>query len=293
LILMMWLIWPFRRLIHLILSGLFTLFRIPNKPGDEEVSEDELKVMISSGEVSQVLEEDEREMIDGVFDLRHLVAAEIMTPRPVVQAIPDELTQAEVVQRLREAGHNRVLVYHESLDELVGFLLVKEVLLEPHGDWQLHLREPVCVPEGVGLLDLLKTFRRERTKMAVVVDEYGGVAGIVTLQDLLEEIVGDIYEKHEPVDQEIHPLAPDVWRVAGSASLLDLADTLDVDFPEDKGRTVGGFIMNTLARIPVAGDEVAHRAVSLRVEEMAGRRVHLVTVRRAPLNGDAREGGER
>jgi len=230
-----WLLTPLRLVLSFILKALFALLNIPTQPGGEEVSEEELKAMISSGEVSSVLEEDEREMIDGVFELRRTVVAEILTPRLSVAAVSDNLTQGEMVRRLREGTHNRVLVYHETLDHLLGFLLVKEVLLDEHGNWREHLREGLLVPEGVGLLDLLKTFRRQRTKMAIVVDEYGGVAGIVTLQDLLEEIVGDIYEKHDPIVQEIQCVGQGLWRAAGAANLENLGEACGIHFPEGTG----------------------------------------------------------
>lgn len=286
-----WALAPLRFALGLVMKGIFALFDIPDRRADEEVSEEELKVMISSGEVSQVLEQDERAMIDGVFELRRTVAAEILTPRLAVTAVPDDLTQEEMLTRLRQSPNNRVLVYHETMDQVTGFLLVKEVLLDGKGDWRSHLREPLLVPEGVGLLDLLKMFRQKRMKIAIVVDEYGGVAGIVTLQDLLEEIVGDIYEKHEHDKREIAPMGEEEWRVAGTALLGRLGETCGVEFPEEKGRTVGGFVMNMLGRIPDVGDEVTYESVSLTVEKMAGRRLQTVRVRRRPPVA-AETGGE-
>lgn len=285
-----WIMTPLRFVLGLLLKGMLGLLKVPEQNSGEEVSEEELKVMISSGEVSSVLEDDEREMIDGVFELRRTVAAEILTPRMSVTAVPDHLTQEEMVARLRQSPNNRVLVYHETLDQLLGFVLVKEVLLDEQGVWRDHLREALMVPEGVGLLDLLKTFRKQRTKMAIVVDEYGGVAGIVTLQDLLEEIVGDIYEKHEHDELEIRELEDGLWRVAGSVNLERLGEVCGVEFPSDKGRTAGGFVMNTLGRIPKAGDEVFFDSLELKVERMAGRRLHSLIVRRLPVAEPASAG---
>lgn len=269
---------PMRVGIGWFLRVVFRLLNIPETSAGEEVSEEELKVMISSGEVSQVLEKDEREMIDGVFELRRTVAAEILTPRMSVSAVPDDLEQEEMVERLRKLSNSRVLVYHESQDNLLGFLLVKEVLLDKAGNWRNHLREPMLAPEGIGLLDLLRRFRKERTKMAVIVDEYGGVAGIVTLQDILQEIVGDIYEKHEHNEMDIQELAEGHWRVAGTYSLASLGEVTGVDFPENRGRTVAGFVMNTLGRIPEIGDEVVHENLVLQVERMVARRLQSLVV---------------
>ena len=158
-----------------------------------------------------------------------------------VTAVPDDLTQEEMVARLRQSANNRVVVYHESLDHVTGFVLVKEVLLDEQGNWRDHLREPLLVPEGVGLLDLLKLFRQKRVKIAIIVDEYGGVAGIVTLQDLLEEIVGDIYEKHEHDKQEIAQTGDDEWRVAGTVLAGAPGGYHRGDFSGGKGAHGGRF----------------------------------------------------
>lgn len=281
-----WLLNPLRIVLGFILRRLFHLLKIPEHSADE-VSEEELKMMISSGEVSQVLQEDEREMIDGVFDLRHTVVAEILTPRMSAQALPDNLTQEEMVARLREMDHNRVPVYKETMDDVLGFLLAKEVLLDEKGCWRDHLRKALCVPERIGLLDLLRMFRDEHTKFAVVVDEYGGVAGIVTLQDLLEEIVGDIYEKHEHNDQEIEPLGENHWRISGQTNLDVIHEQLNVQLPSHKGRTLGGFVMNTLGHIPAVGEELQEPPLHFRVEKMAGRRVFSLIVTRGDEPGNA------
>ncbi len=277
-----WVLTPVRISLRWSMHGLFRAFHIPEDAAGEEISEEELKAMISSGEISQVLEEDEREMIDGVFDLRRTTVDEIMTPRLSVVAVPDDLEQPEMIRRLRESSVNRVLVYTDTLDQLVGFMLVKEVLLNPDRPWREHLREPITVPERIGLLDLLKIFRQRRGKMAVVIDEYGGVAGIVTLQDMLEEIVGDIYEAHEHAPTEVERTGDGQWQVAGAIDLDRLGEELGIQFPDQMGRTAGGFVMNRLGRIPRAGDEVRHEQWLLRVSEMAGRRVHRLEVSGIP-----------
>lgn len=286
-----WVMTPVRIVLNRVLHGLHILLHVPETLPDDEVSEEELKVMINSGEVSSVLEEDELEMIGGVFELRHTTIEEILTPRIAVASVPDNISQEEMLERLRQLRVSRVLVFHETLDELVGFLLIKEVLLEPERPWREHLREPLCVPEQMRLLDLLKLFRRKRMKMAVAVDEYGGVAGIVSLQDLLEEIVGDIYEKHEQRQVWVEPRGDGRWELNGSVDLETVAEELGVEFPERRGRTIGGFVMNTLERIPEVGDEIEHAGLRLRVEEMAGRRVHRLSVWR-PAPDDPTGSGE-
>ena len=294
-----WLLIPVRRGIGAFIQALVRLLRLPMTDAKGEVTEEELKVMMNSGEISSVLEEDEREMIDGVFELRHTMVAEIMNPRTAMAALPDDLSQEAIVARLREIPHHRVPIYHGDLDHLLGFVLAKEVLLDETGPWRRHLREALCVPERIGLPDLLKMFRRQRTKIAIVVDEWGGVAGMVTLQDLLEEIVGDIYEKHETAQPELAALpeldkggGAERWRVAGTMPLDEVGQRLGVQFPEHRGRTIGGFVMNSLGHIPRPGDTVEFERLNLQVEKMAARRVlSILVTAAAAAPGSQGDGG--
>ena len=265
---------PLRCLLQGLLQGLLHILRLPvDMRGTQKVSDEELKAMISSGEISSVLEEDEREMIDGVFELRYSVVSDILTPRMSLQALPDDLSQPEMLDRLRTIRHSRIPIYSRSQDNVIGFVLAKEVLLDEDGHWRNHLREALCVPERIGLLDLLRAFRRQHTKIALVVDEYGGVAGMVSLQDLLEEIVGDIYEQHETTEQVVQPIDTRKWRLSGQLMLETLGQQLDVTLPPHRGRTIGGFVMNTLGRIPEMGDSVEFEGFRFTVEKMSGRRV--------------------
>jgi putative hemolysin len=280
-----WLLGIPRIIINMILHGLFRFLHIPDEGTPaEEFTDEELKAMIQSGEVDPVIDEDEREMIDGVFQLRRITVSDIVTPRNKVISLPDSLGQEDMINRLREVGNNRVLIYRESLDNLQGFLLVKEVLFKPREHWRNHLREILCVPEGLGLLDLLKQFRVRRTKLAAVVDEFGQVEGVVSLQDVLEKIVGDIYEKHEMPEQDIMKVHQDSWRVAGSVELDDISEQVHESFPDNRGRTLGGFVMNTLGRIPHEGDTIEHGELQITVREMMGRCVHDVIIKRVPMD---------
>jgi CBS domain containing-hemolysin-like protein len=269
---------PLRRAANVMIGVIFRKLRIPDPDPTGFVSEEELKAVISAGEVSAVLEEDEREMIHGVFELDETFAEEIMVPRTEVTALPDSLDQVEMLDRLRRARHSRVVIHHENLDHLVGFVLIKEVLLNPDRPWQESLREMLCVPSRVDLLELLTLFRRGMTKIAAVVDEFGGVTGIVTLHDLLEEIVGDMAERHEPAEQEFRPLGPDRWIVRGRMNLYELGRKLGVEFPDNLGHTLGGFVMNSLGRIPAAGEELRFNGLLMRVTRVIGRRVAQVEI---------------
>lgn len=280
-----WVLRPAHKTIGWGLTHLFTRLEIPEETPHDNVSPDELKAIIQSDELTEVLEKDEREMIDGILELRNLVASDIMTPRTDVMTLSDNYNQPEMVAALKNNAHSRVLVCHGSHDEPIGFLLTKQILLDAEGDWRNHMRAPICVPEQVGLLDLLKLFRQQRTKIAVVIDEYGGTAGIVTLHDLLENIVGDIYEKHELTQAQISKVKPHLWRIAGQIELDEVGKALGISFPENKGKTLGGFVMNMAGQVPEVGRCVEYENITIVVEQMAGHRILQLLVENLDKSG--------
>lgn len=275
-----YLLTPFRILMNALIRWVFRELKVPEERITDRVSGEELKAMISAGDVKTILEEDEREMIHGVFDLNHTFAEEIMIPRGEVAALPDTISQEGMLAALRESKFKRIPIYRDNLDHLLGFVLVKEVLLNPQRPWRESLRALLCVPARVRLFDLLTRFRREAIKIAALVDEYGGVAGIVTLHNLLEEIVGDIADRHEPVVDEFQTLGERRFRVRGEMNLHDLGRELGIDFPEDLGNTVGGFVMNMLGSVPVVGKVLAYNGLNFKVIRMTGRRIAQLEITR-------------
>lgn len=269
---------PIRRVMNAIIGWVFDLLRVPKAKEADLVSEEELKVMLSAGRVSNLLEDEERDMIMGVFELDDRFAEQIMIPRSEVLAFPDSLDQAEMLGRLRSVTHSRIPIYQNDLDHLLGFVLAKEVLLNEAEDWHGFIREMECIPERMKLDDLLKLFRRSSTKIAAVVDEYGQVAGIVTIRDLLEEIVGDMAERHEKTAPELRRLADGRMRAPGRMKLADLARELNLTFPPDIGATAGGFVMNMLGQVPAEGAELRYGGYSFRVLRMVGRKVQLLEI---------------
>jgi CBS domain containing-hemolysin-like protein len=264
---------PVRAPMNAVIGWAFHMMGASDHEAADRISEEELKILMNSGVVSTLLEEDEREMIHGVFELGDTYVEQIMVPRAEVTCLPDDLDQAEMLERLREINHKRVLIYHENQEQLTGFVLVKEVLLHPDRPWRESLRELLCVPGRVRLFDLLKRFRRESTKIAAIVDEYGGMAGIVTLRDILEEIIGDMAERHEPRIPDLRRVGQDRWQVRGQMKLSDLGRELMVDFPDDRGSTVGGFVMNMLGHVPSDGAAIRFNGLTLTVMHMMGRRI--------------------
>lgn len=242
-------------------------------------SPEEIQLLLEQSLRQGVVEQDEEAMIHGVFELTHTVAREVMTPRPDIVAVPSDATVDEVLAAADESGYSRFPVYRESVDDIVGVLLIKDLLpwlrrSEPgQFDAAAMAREAVFVPDTKPVDDLLAELRRKKVHLAVVVDEFGGTDGIVTLEDLVEEIVGDIYDEHDVARAEIRVESDGRIMVAGSASLSDLVEEFDLEGVEVDYDTVAGYVMGELGRIPEAGERVALDGSELEVLETHERRV--------------------
>jgi CBS domain containing-hemolysin-like protein len=279
------LVTPFRWLV-LALSNV--VLGLPNQSSLEREmgSEEEFKSLITGGNLSSGLEEDARDLISGVFEFGSTCAGEIMTPRPRLLAFSENTPHAEILDQMRRCRFKRVLVYEESPDQIRGLLHVKDVLLNPETDYREFLRKPLVVPESKGLMNLLREFRRRRVHLAVVCDEFGRTAGIVTMQDLLEQIVGGMAEEGRREPEAIRAIGGSAWLVLGRTKISDLREKAGLDIPEEMGRTVSGFLVNRLGRIPEVGDSITENGLVLTVESMAVRRVAILRIERiAPTAG--------
>ena len=236
--------------------------------------------MIAGSDLDGGLEQDERELIDSVVEFGSARARDIMTPRPQLCAFPDTTPHDAMVERMRRLQFSRVLVYRETLDDIRGVLHVKDLLLNPEGDYRTMLRKPLVVPENKGLTDLLREFRLRRVHIAVVCDEYGRTAGVVTMDDLLEEIVGEITDENRGGPEAIRQIGPTTWLVPGRTDVVDLRDQLGLDLSEELGRTVSGYLTNRLGRIPAVGDSIEQEGFRLTVERMGVRRIAMLRVDR-------------
>ena len=243
-------------------------------------NEEELKTLLTGSDLTGGLEQDERELISGVVEFGTTRVGEIMTPRPEIYALPDETPHEEILGRMRQCEYRRVLIYHGTLDQVRGVLHVKDLLMNPEADYRSLLRKPLFVPETKGLMDLLREFRRQRIHLAVVCDEFGRTDGIVTMHDLLEEIVGELTDENHRAASQIRALGPAAWLVPGRTDLYELRAQQGLAIPEETGRTISGFVTNQLGRIPMVGDVVEVNDLRLTVERMGVRRVALLRIER-------------
>jgi CBS domain containing-hemolysin-like protein len=269
------------------------------EPDDEEAFEEEIRTMVTEGHREGLLEEDAREMIEGVIELSDFTVSEIMTPRTDMKSISNALSWDEMLAAVIATPHSRIPVYKDNRDDIIGVIHAKDLLRElvkndplQRCPWTELMTEPLFVPETKPVDTLLQEFQntkpigssknisdktgsnqtvscknstdedisqRAKGHLAIVLDEYGGVSGVVTLEDILEEIVGEIVDEHDPmvVTEEIKELDTETFEVLGKVRIDELNETLDLDLPEEEDYdTIAGFIFSTLGHVPSVGETV-------------------------------------
>ena len=279
----------FRPLIWLLsksTNGALRLLGIDPKEVEEEVSEDEIRMMVDIGEETGAIETNEREMIENIFEFNNNTAEDVMIHRTDMVMIWVDDPAEEILKTIEESGMSRFPVYNENADDIVGILNTRDFLFNTHREepkaFRDLLRSAYFVPESVRTDVLFRDMQSKKVHMAIVVDEYGGTSGLVTMEDLLEEIVGNIYDEFDPQDeQEITRLEDNLWKVAGSAELELLAEELEIEFSEDEEYdTLGGLVFSQLSVIPDDGSQVEVDVCGLHVKviELSDRRVEWAMV---------------
>jgi putative hemolysin len=262
---------------------------------EAQITAEELRLIVERGGEQGILEAEEEQMINAVIELGDRRIHEVMVPRIAIVSLPASSTLDEAIDRIVEEGHSRVPVYETSVDEIVGILYAKDLLpfLKSNVDSRVSLRSllrtPVFVPESMTIDDLLHEFQRRKVHIAIVLDEYGGTAGLVTIEDLLEEIVGEIQDEYDVEEPLVEVLDDHTARIDGRSSVDDLLDIWDLKLQledEDEYDTVGGLIYHRIGGIPQSGDEVRVNGLRLTVESTDGRRVAKVLVVRERLVDD-------
>lgn len=250
------------------------------------MSEREIRHIVDVAEEEEVIEEQEREMIHSIFELGDTIVREVMVPRPDMVVVESNYTVQAAMDLALTHGFSRIPVYENDPDNIVGVVYVKDLFraLRGIGDGQLTLkdimREAYFVPETMKVSDLLREMQRKRVHMAIVADEYGDVAGLVTLEDLLEEIVGEITDEYDVEEARITPLGDDSWRVQAKMPIWEFNELVGAKLPEDQEwQTIGGLVTSALAKIPEPADEVTYEGFTFRVERMQARRIGTVLVR--------------
>jgi CBS domain containing-hemolysin-like protein len=254
----------------------------PEQPALPQVTEDELRNWVQAGQTEGSLEKGEREMIYSIFHFRETLAREIMIPRIDVQALDISTTLAEAMDMMSQTGHSRVPIYEETIDNIQGLLYAKDLLRVGKSDLPLDqcrelLRPAYFVPEAKKVDELMTELQTRRVHMAVVVDEYGGVAGLVTLEDIVEEIVGEIQDEYDQAEENLYQqVGPEEFIFLGRISLDDFNEVMGSHLSTESAETLGGFIYSEMGRIPAGGESVEVDGLKLTVEQVSGRRIRKV-----------------
>lgn len=287
------------KVLYIVFSPLFVLpFLFINTSDNTQegiVTETELISLVEAGQEEGLLEQEEQKMIVSIFRLGDTLVREIMVPRIDILALDVNTPIDQTMEVLKISGHSRVPVFQDSVDNILGLLYAKDLL----GIWKEgrrevsledFLRPAYFIPEAKKIDDLLAELQAKRIHMAIVVDEYGGVAGLVTLEDIVEEIVGEIRDEYDHAEEVVYQaITEDEYLFQGRIDLDDFNDIMGTELPNSEADTLGGLIYSRIGRVPTAGDHVEIDGLQLTVEQVSGQRIRKVRAQKqAPIseNGD-------
>jgi len=261
------------------------------EPAVVEAAKEEIRVAIEDGTLEGALEAEQKEMIEGILNFRDVDVGEIMTPRTDMECLQADLPLSDAIRNLATLHYSRIPVYEGTRDRIIGIAHVRDLLtaaIEPgQADRRLRdvVREPLFVPETKTVRALLEQFQREHVQIAIVLDEYGGVAGLLTVEDIMEEIVGEIQDEYDQEDLErrVVPLPSGAYELDARMHIDEVNDLLGLDIPEDEDYdTLGGYVTAAVARVPAPDEEIRTDGILVRVLEADARRVRRVHIERLP-----------
>jgi putative hemolysin len=294
------LVWGLGRILEVPTAGLIGLanWLLPGRGLKQGpfVSEADLRSMAEVGHEEGSIEAGEKELIHSIFEFGDTIVREVMVPRPDVTAIEGDKTLRDVQALVLQHGYSRIPVFTDELDEIVGIVYAKDVLKALHqGKHDMPLSDIVrkahFVPESKKVADLLREMQQEKFHIALVTDEYGSVVGLVTLEDLLEELVGEIADEYDTEEPDLEQVAENVYRVDGKLAIDELNEILDAELPDEEWDTIGGLMLGLLGEIPEEGQDVRFQNLRFTAERVNGRRISKVLITREPEPEEAQEVG--
>lgn len=274
------LIFPIRRLIKIITDSIISSLIGKESSSEPYITEGELKTLISIGEREGIINEDEKEMIRAVFEFTNRAVNEIMVPRVDIVAYDINKDVDMLVTTMKESKHIKIPIYQNTVDKIIGYVDTKEFLLGPRNDIKSFLKQILFVPQTKRINELLMDFQTKRIYISVVIDEYGGTAGLVTLEDILEEIVGDIQDEFDKEEKSFEAIGDGALRFSAGVSLKDVDEKLNTYIHTTKVQTLGGLVLYLFGRIPQKGDTVTYKDVTLTIDEVKDNRVKSVIIKK-------------
>ena len=279
---------PVVALLSLSTNGVLRLLRMKTVTEEEQVTEDEIRMMIDQGNENGTIDAEEKELLHNVFEFSDQVVGDVMTRAADVVVLWEDEKRDEVLEIIRDSGLSRFPVCGEDTNDIVGVLYARDLLLDAANQGSKTVKELMrpayLVPESLDAGDLLQDMQRKKIHLAVVMDEYGSFAGVITVEDLLEEIVGNIYDEYDPTEPpELEQLEEGVWRASGSLNVEDLGEALGIEIPENEDYdTLGGMVLSCLRTIPEDGThpQVTVNGLDIQVEVVEDHRIQSALVRK-------------
>lgn len=288
-----WLLSPLVALVIGTSDFLVRPFKVKVDFSPRVLTPEEIISLVDAGEEQGVIEEEEREMIQSVLEFPDTIVRKVMTPRIDMHCVPVNASLQEVLDIIRNTGHSRIPVYEDTVDNIVGIVYAKDLLrlypnLEPF-DLRRVMRQPYFIPETKKVDELMREFRAKKTQIAIVRDEYGGTSGLVTLEDILEELVGEIHDEYDVEETPFEQIDEHTYRTDGRTPVDDVNDKTGLHLPTDEYDTIGGFVFGLFGRPAQAGEQIAYGRANFVVEEADGRRIRKLRIEVAPTEEEEEE----
>lgn len=285
---------PFVKLLTASTNGVSKLFGISGTD-EETVTEEEIRMMVDVGEEKGSIKEEEKELINNVFEFNDKVVSEIMIHRKDIYAIDINSDIDNILKELDEYKYSRIPVYEENIDNIVGMLFIKDLLANVNKKEKVKIakiiREPYFVSENKPIDELFRDLQKNKHQLAIVLDEYGGTAGLVTMEDIIEELVGNIFDEYDEEEKEFEKIDDNTFLISGSVSIHDLRKILGVEIPEGEYDTLSGYLIELLGRIPLDDEKpvIETKRVTYKIEDYEEKRILWVKACRNNVEEDVQE----
>ena len=279
-------LFPLVKLLKLLINGLYNLFRMNKNRGKKEITEEDLITLINVGKDEGVIEEQEKKMIKNIFEFGDTTVKEVMIPRVDIDFAPHDISLTSIVNMIKKSGHSRIPVYEGTIDNIIGILYVKDILkiyrklfqLKEIFDVKKILRKAYFVPENKKIDELLDIFQKDRIQIAIVIDEYSGTDGLVTMEDVLEEIVGEIIDEYDKEIELFKKIDENTFIADGMINIDKINEILHVKIPEDDFETLGGFIYKLIEKVPREEEEIIYKNIKIIIKRVIKNRIKRVKI---------------
>ena len=279
-------LFPLVKLLKLLINGLYNLFRMNKNRGKKEITEEDLVTLINVGKDEGVIEEQEKKMIKNIFEFGDTTVKEVMIPRVDIDFAPHDISLTSIVNMIKKSGHSRIPVYEGTIDNIIGILYVKDILkiyrelfqLKEIFDVKKILRKAYFVPENKKIDELLDIFQKDRIQIAIVIDEYSGTDGLVTMEDVLEEIVGEIIDEYDKEIELFKKIDENTFIADGMINIDKINEILHIKIPEDDFETLGGFIYKLIEKVPREEEEIIYKNIKIIIKRVIKNRIKRVKI---------------